>query len=251
MSSRSFRWLATIGAAALVAWVAGAANAREQADIYTRPSAGVGLGRGVRACYGRVARERLGAERGADDAVVGCQQRHEHLDALQRRRREGSADGRGRRGRRPAPCSTATLPTSSSARAARAARRGSCSRPRAARSWAGRRPSTAPPRSSAPTAPPPGRSTRASRSRTTSCTRPTSTTDGSTCSTQSFNRRPGRLQRPEDPEGLRAVRDPGARRQHLRDLRASRMRRRRTTSRRPARGTSTSSRPTASSSRRS
>ncbi len=35
MSSKSFRGLATIGAAALIAWVAGAANAREQANIYT------------------------------------------------------------------------------------------------------------------------------------------------------------------------------------------------------------------------
>ena len=35
MSKRSIRWVMTIGGAALVAWVAGAANAREQADIYT------------------------------------------------------------------------------------------------------------------------------------------------------------------------------------------------------------------------
>jgi uncharacterized protein (TIGR03118 family) len=35
MSSKSFRRLATIGAAVLIAWVAGAANAREQANIYT------------------------------------------------------------------------------------------------------------------------------------------------------------------------------------------------------------------------
>jgi uncharacterized protein (TIGR03118 family) len=35
MSTRSVRWLASIGAAALLAWVAGAANAREQANIYT------------------------------------------------------------------------------------------------------------------------------------------------------------------------------------------------------------------------
>jgi len=35
MSSRSLRWLVSVGAAALLAWVAGAANARDQSDIYS------------------------------------------------------------------------------------------------------------------------------------------------------------------------------------------------------------------------
>ena len=51
----------------------------------------------LRRRYRRLAGQRLGPERGPDDAVVGGQQRHQHLDALQRRRLEGGAHRRGRR----------------------------------------------------------------------------------------------------------------------------------------------------------
>ena len=108
MPKRSLTWFVSIGAVALVAWAASAASGRGQADIYSVHSAGVGLGGGARAGNGRVAGQRLGAQRGADDAVVDVQQRLEHLDALQRRRCEVGAHGHGAGRVRRAPCSTAT-----------------------------------------------------------------------------------------------------------------------------------------------
>ena len=65
-----------------------------------RPRPGVRLGCG--ACRGRVTRKRMGAHSGADNAVVGREQRYEHVDALQRCRSKAGAHGHG--GRRADGC---------------------------------------------------------------------------------------------------------------------------------------------------
>ena len=84
MSVRGFKSLAFLAAAVLAAAVAVAAYGRSAADIYTvhaLVSDSSATPAGANDC---VARQRLGPERRADDAVVGGEQRLEHLDALQR-----------------------------------------------------------------------------------------------------------------------------------------------------------------------
>ena len=120
---------------------AAAATARAQANLYS-VNALVSDSAATPAARGRVARQRMGPHSGTDDAVVGRQQRHEHIDALQRRRSKAGAHGHGGRRSDRRRVQRQSPPTSSSVRTARAALRGSCSQPRAERSSAGRPPST-------------------------------------------------------------------------------------------------------------
>ena len=86
MSRKVSSSIAALGAAALVAVVAGSAFARSQADIYSVHSL-VSDNAPMQARRDRhVAREWLGPLRRPDHTVVDGQQRHELLDALQRRR---------------------------------------------------------------------------------------------------------------------------------------------------------------------
>ena len=74
--------------------VTAAAQERSGPDIFTMHSLVSDDASTAAAGEGRIARQRLGPQRRPDDAVVDVEQRHEHLDALQRRRREAGADGR-------------------------------------------------------------------------------------------------------------------------------------------------------------
>ena len=96
MLRTSVRRRAAVGVAAvltLAAVGAGVARARAKVNFFTVHSL-VSDRRDGRRRDGRVARQRLGPQRRPDDAVVDVEQRHEHLDALQRRRHEGRADRR-------------------------------------------------------------------------------------------------------------------------------------------------------------
>ena len=88
MSTKALKGLTLIGVAGLMIWVAGVASARTQANLYGVNALVSDSAAAPATGDGRVARQRLGPDRGADDAVVGRQQRYEHIDALQRRRRE-------------------------------------------------------------------------------------------------------------------------------------------------------------------
>ena len=137
---------------------------------------------------GCVARQRLGALRRPDDAVVDVEQRHEHVDALQRQRREAGADGRGagrpdrhRVQRRPRPTSSISQNGKTGAARFLFATEGGT-----ILGWSPTvNGTTAIPAS---TARRPAPSTRASTRSATGSTRPTSTTGASTSSTRRSTR---------------------------------------------------------------
>ena len=176
---------------------------------------------------------RWGLSRRPDDAVVDVEQRHEHLDALHRRRREAGAHRLRPRRRRPAPSSTATRRTSSSAQAGKsgaarflfATEGGHDPRLVADRE---RRRSRSPASTTRRRAP----STRAWRR----CDDRLYATDFHNGRVDVFDAsfKPVTLRPftdPKLPEGLRAVRHPGARRATSSSRTRSRTPRRRTTSR--------------------
>jgi hypothetical protein len=142
----------------------------------------------------RVARQRVGPRRRAEHAVVDGQQRQQHLDALQRRRREaGTVGERSRiaeRGgvQRRRDRLRRQLERQERSRAVPVLDRG---REDPGLEPGGRRDDG---RAGRRTDPPAVRSTRGSRRSPTGCMRPTSTTAGSTSSTRASrrSRSPGR-----------------------------------------------------------
>ena len=253
MLRTSVRRRAAVGVAAvltLAAVGAGVARARAQVNFFTvHPLVSDGDGAGAR--NGHVTRQRLGPERGADDALVDGEQRLEHLDALQRGRHEGGAHRRS--------CRRADGHRVQRQRVG--VRRQSGGKSGAARFLFATEGGTI--LGWSPTVNGTAAVVGADRSAAGAVYKGLAIANDRLYATDFHNGRvdvfdasfkpvrSGRVQRPEDPEGLRAVRDPGARREHLRHVREAGCRRRRTTSPSRARGTSTSSRPTGSSSRAS
>ena len=154
-------------------------------------------------------------------------------------------------GGRPAPCSTATRPTSWSARTARAAQPGSCSRPKAAPSWAGRPASTRPPQSSAPTAPVSGAIYKGLAVANDKLYATDFHNGRVDVFDKSFNLVPGGFTDPKVPKGFAPFGIQALGGQHLRHLREAGCRQEGRRRGARARATSMSSRPTARWSRRS